>query len=128
MAKTAEDLENSRKIRDEVLKKYGFIPSSVIEPDYEWGKDIIELDSRKQDTIGTEKQLKMSYNKITYTTATGEEKSVNVPIKAFQEVNFKLHDVIIIKWKSSLAQCFASQIEERKTTAKMHEYLIVGRK
>ena len=49
-------------------------------------------------------------------------------IKAFQEVNFKLHDVIIVKWKSSLAQCFASQIEERKTTAKMHEYLIVGRK
>jgi DNA modification methylase len=43
-------------------------------------------------------------------------------------VGFKLHDIIIIKWQSSIGACFASQIEERKVTAKAHEYLIVGKK
>jgi len=49
-------------------------------------------------------------------------------IKAFQKVGFKLHDIVIVKWKSCIGQAFATQIENRKITAKAHEYLIVGKK
>ena len=49
-------------------------------------------------------------------------------INIFQESGFSLHDIIIVKWQSAIGACFASQIEERKITAKSHEYLVVGRK
>ncbi len=49
-------------------------------------------------------------------------------IRIYQEVGFKLWDVIIVKWKSAIGAAFASQVEERKVTAKAHEYLIVGKK
>jgi len=49
-------------------------------------------------------------------------------VRLFEEVGFRLWDIIIIKWNSSIAACFASQIEERKVCGKMHEYLIVGKK
>jgi len=49
-------------------------------------------------------------------------------IKLFEDVGFKMWDVIIIKWKSSIGSCFASQVESRKITAKAHEYLVVGKK
>lgn len=41
---------------------------------------------------------------------------------------FKLWDVIIVDWGRSIGSCFASQIDERKITAKRHEYLLVFRK
>jgi len=49
-------------------------------------------------------------------------------IKLFQQVGFNLWDVIIINWKSAIGACFASQVEDRKITAKSHEYLVVGKK
>jgi len=49
-------------------------------------------------------------------------------IELFQRAGFKLWDTIIIKWKSAIGACFASQIESRKQTAKAHEYIIVGKK
>lgn len=49
-------------------------------------------------------------------------------IKIFHKVGFRLWDCIIVKWPSSIGACFASQVEDRKTTAKMHEYIIVGKK
>jgi len=49
-------------------------------------------------------------------------------VKLFQNVGFHLHDIIIVKWASSIGACFASQIESRKITSKAHEFLIVGRK
>jgi DNA modification methylase len=49
-------------------------------------------------------------------------------MRSYAEVGFKIWDVIIVKWASSIAACFASQVEERKRTAKIHEYLIVGKK
>jgi intein/homing endonuclease len=48
--------------------------------------------------------------------------------KLFQEVGFKLWDIIIINWRTAIGASFASQIEDRKICAKMHEYLVVGRK
>lgn len=49
-------------------------------------------------------------------------------MKSYQKVGFTIWDIIIIKWSSSIAACFASQVEGRKRTAKIHEYLIVGKK
>lgn len=49
-------------------------------------------------------------------------------ISLYRDVGLKLWDVIIIKWKSAIGAAFASQVEDRKVTAKAHEYLIVGRK
>jgi DNA modification methylase len=49
-------------------------------------------------------------------------------INLFKEGGFKLWDTIIIKWQSALGACFASQVEERKITAKAHEYIIIGKK
>jgi len=45
-----------------------------------------------------------------------------------KDVGFKLWDIIIIEWQSSIGACFASQVVERKITAKKHEYLVVGKK
>lgn len=61
MSKTSEDLEVSRQKRKEVLSKYGFIPTSVIEPDYSWGKNVIEFDKRKQQAVARKKHEKMQY-------------------------------------------------------------------
>lgn len=63
MAKTVEDLEKSRRIREEVIKKYGEVPKSVWEPDYAWGKQVIELDSRKQQAVALKKHEKMDYDR-----------------------------------------------------------------
>lgn len=49
-------------------------------------------------------------------------------IKAFQKVGFKMHDVIIIKWHYTIMACFASQLDDRQQTAKIHEFLVVGKK
>lgn len=49
-------------------------------------------------------------------------------VRLFKEVGFKLHDIVVVKWNSAIGACFASQVEERKVTAKIHEYLIVGKK
>jgi len=43
-------------------------------------------------------------------------------------IGFLVHDVVILDWGSSIFACFASQIEDYKVTAKVHEYLIVMRK
>ena len=48
--------------------------------------------------------------------------------KLMDEAGYKRHDTIIIVWPNCIGQCFASQIEERKTVAKGHEYIIVGKK
>jgi DNA modification methylase len=49
-------------------------------------------------------------------------------IDLFSAAGFMIHDVVIVKWASAIGACFASQVEERKITAKSHEYLIVGKK
>ena len=49
-------------------------------------------------------------------------------IELMDNVEFKIWDIIIIKWKNCIGQCFASQVDNRKITAKQHEYLIVGKK
>jgi len=49
-------------------------------------------------------------------------------IDLFKKAGFKMHDVIIVEWASAMGACFASQVEERKITAKSHEYLIIGKK
>jgi len=61
MAKTLDDLEKSRQIRTDVINKYGFVPTSVLEPDYSWGKSIIEYDKRKQQAVAKTKHEKMDY-------------------------------------------------------------------
>lgn len=63
MAKTIEDLQKSREIREKVIAKYGCVPTSIIEPDYAWGKHVIELDSRKQQAVAQKKHEKMDYDK-----------------------------------------------------------------
>lgn len=49
-------------------------------------------------------------------------------IKLMKIAEFKMHDVVIMKYPNCIGQAFASQVEGRKTCAKMHEYLLVGRK
>lgn len=83
MAKTIEDLNESREIRAKVLSKYGFIPTSVIEPDYSWGKSIIEFEERKQQVKAEEKHSKMKYNVKTYVTEDGKTVSFNETLDAF---------------------------------------------
>lgn len=83
MAKTQEDLQESRKIREMVLNKYGFIPTSVIEPDYSWGKDIIEFEERKQQVKAEEKHSKMKYNIKSYTKSDGTVVEYNETQEAF---------------------------------------------
>lgn len=61
MAKTMKDLTASREVRKAVIQKYGFIPGSVLELDYGWGRHVIELEGRKQDNVAAEKHKKMEY-------------------------------------------------------------------
>jgi len=78
MAKTEEDLRDSRAIRTRVLEKYGFVPTSVIEPDYSWGKHVIEYDKRKQQAVAKNKHEKMSYGKERITwddSSSGQSKA-----------------------------------------------------
>lgn len=63
MVKTLEDLEKSREIRQTIMSKYGFIPTSVWEIDYSKGKHIIEFDERKQDVIAKQKHESMEYDR-----------------------------------------------------------------
>lgn len=49
-------------------------------------------------------------------------------ITLMNNAGFERHDTIIIKWQNCIGQCFAQRIEETKQTAKLHEYLVVGRK
>lgn len=46
-------------------------------------------------------------------------------IKILENSYVKLWDTIIVDWKNSIGSCFATQIEDRKITAKRHEYLLV---
>jgi DNA modification methylase len=48
--------------------------------------------------------------------------------RLFEQAGFTLWDIVIVKWQNCYGQIFASQVESRKVTAKMHEYLIVGKK
>jgi len=52
----------------------------------------------------------------------------NDVIQLAKYIGFLIHDVVILDWGSSIFACFASQIEDYKVTAKVHEYLIVMRK
>jgi len=49
-------------------------------------------------------------------------------IRLAKYVGFEIHDIIIVDWGTSIFACFASEIEERKITAKSHEYLVVMKK
>jgi DNA modification methylase len=49
-------------------------------------------------------------------------------VQIYRELGIRLWDIIIIKWPGAIGACFASQVEDRKVTAKSHEYLIVGKK
>ena len=83
--KTREDLQKSRERRDEILQKYGFIPCSIIEPDYGWAKQsIIELDYRKPGLMSKQKNERMKYNEITYINQKGDKISFHKPIAAFE--------------------------------------------
>jgi len=61
MAKDMESLAESRKVRQQVITKFGEVPTSIWTPDYGWGKDTIELDSRKQQAMAKKKHEKMDY-------------------------------------------------------------------
>lgn len=63
MPKDVDSLIKSREIRREVIKKYGSVPISVMEPEYSWGKHIIEFDKRKQHVVAEKKHEKMDYDK-----------------------------------------------------------------
>lgn len=78
MAKTMEDLAASRERRKIIINKYGFVPCSVLELDYGWGKHIIELEGRKQDNVAAEIHKTMKYGD---TSTLGESKK-NAPTKA----------------------------------------------
>jgi len=49
-------------------------------------------------------------------------------INIYRRVGIPIHDIIIVKWKNSISQCFATKLEKWRRVAKLHEYLIVGRK
>jgi len=49
-------------------------------------------------------------------------------INLMSKVGFTRWDTVIIRWQNCIGQCFATRIEETKQTAKLHEYLVVGRK
>lgn len=49
-------------------------------------------------------------------------------IRIFEDIGFKLHDVVIVDWQTSIGKAFVTEIFERKKTAKRHEYLIVAKK
>jgi len=83
MAKIKEDLIKSRQVREDILRKYGFIPLSIIEPNYSWGKKIIELDNRKQQKVAKQKHGRMAYNEVSYISNRGDKITFNKPIKAF---------------------------------------------
>jgi len=83
MAKDNESLEKSREIRSKILAKYGFIPTSIISPNYAWGKHVIELDERKQDFKAVEKHIQMKYNVRTFETQSGETKQFNQSLDEF---------------------------------------------
>ncbi len=72
MAKDMASLAESRAIRAEVIHKYGFVPTSVLEPDYSFGKHIIEFDERKQQAVAKQKHEKMDYGD---TASFGEKKT-----------------------------------------------------
>jgi len=61
MPKDIQSLSESRRIREQVIKKFGEVPTSIWIPDYNWGKDTIELDSRKQQAVAKKKHEKMKY-------------------------------------------------------------------
>ncbi len=83
MVKNNDSLIKSREIRAKVKAKYGFIPTSIIEPNYSWGKHIIEYDAIKQDKKAGDKHIKMKYNLKSYTTSSGETKEFNQPLDAY---------------------------------------------
>jgi DNA modification methylase len=48
--------------------------------------------------------------------------------KLMDDAGFRRHDTIIMAWRNCIGQAFATQVEDWKKTAKMHEYIIVGKK
>jgi DNA modification methylase len=62
MAKDLDSLIESRKIRQKVIAKYGDVPTSVWDIDYALGKEILELDDRKQAEVSIEKHKTMGYD------------------------------------------------------------------
>ena len=48
--------------------------------------------------------------------------------KLMGDANFRRHDTIIIQWQNCIGQAFASQVEAWRKTAKIHEYILVGKK
>jgi DNA modification methylase len=44
------------------------------------------------------------------------------------DAGYVYHDIIILEWPASLGACFATQVINRKSTAKSHEYLMVFKK
>ena len=83
MAKTIEDLEKSRQIRQKVIRRFGEVPTSIWNISYGWGKSTIELDSRKQQAVAKEKHKKMDYNIKKFTTQGGQEKEYNQQLSCF---------------------------------------------
>jgi len=83
MAKTQEDLDKSRKVRDEVIRKFGEVPTSIWNVDYHWGKSTMELDSRKQQVVAVEKHKKMDYNIKSFKNSKGEIVEHNEMLDAF---------------------------------------------
>ena len=49
-------------------------------------------------------------------------------ISLMKNTHLPIYDVGIVDWGSSIASCFASQIDERKYLAKRHEYLLIFKK
>jgi len=49
-------------------------------------------------------------------------------ITLFENVGFKLHDIVITDLGYPIGAAFATQLEDQKRTAKRHEYIIIGRK
>lgn len=48
--------------------------------------------------------------------------------KLMDKAGFRRHDTIIINWQNCIGQAFASQVEAWKKTAKIHEYILIGKK
>lgn len=61
MPKDMESLSESRRIRQQVISKFGEVPTSIWTPDYAWGKNTLELDNRKQQAMAKKKHEKMNY-------------------------------------------------------------------
>jgi len=89
MGKTPEDLEKSRAFREQIIRKYGFVPETIIkesELKKQWPslhKEIIRYTKRTPSIQAQKKHAKMNYNIKTYETQNGEIKSFNQELSQF---------------------------------------------